>query len=158
MTIHSEKINVPAASFTGSGNRFGRVLGTGLFAGLIMLGVSVALTPLFTAINPLLQKEYENTLIFRTYKDPVMWLFFSEPFLVGLILAWIWDKTRFLFGTTTNIREGIRFALLYWITTLPGMLLAYSTFQLSFGMILSWSASIFIQSIFASIFVVKMLR
>lgn len=158
MITQKEKIKIPVAGFAVTESKFGRVLWTGLLAGLIMLGVSVALTPLFYALNPFLQKEYENRLIFRAYTDPAMSLYFAEPFLVGVLLAWIWNKTKHLFSTAITIRDGINFALIYWITTLPGMLMSYSSFQLSFGMILSWSASILIQGIFASIFFTKMLR
>lgn len=118
-----------------------KVIPIGLLAGVIMLAASMVLSPVFQIVAPSLKTEYENANLFRPWSDPLMLLMFVQPFLVGIILAWIWQKTKGLFAGTAKWKNGLCFGLIYWATTIPGMIISYSTFPLSLMMVASWTAS-----------------
>src|SRR3990172_1249303 len=75
--------------------------------------------------------------------------------LWGLILAWVWDKTKGLFKERDVFWRCCQFASAYWLVTIPGMLISYSSFQVSFTMIFTWSISILVQAIVAGLVFVK---
>jgi hypothetical protein len=69
-----------------------------------------------------------------------MWLYFIYPFVLGFALAWVWSRTRSMFKGRSIWQNGLRFGFGYWlVATVPGMLITYSTFAVSFAMILSWT-------------------
>lgn len=69
-----------------------------------------------------------------------MSIYFVHPFVVGIILAWLWNKTKSLFSGANFWKKGALFGLVYWIiTTIPGMIISYASFRLSFLMIVSWT-------------------
>lgn len=119
----------------------------GLVAGIIILVVGIGIGYLLNPIFPQLTSEYENFLVFRPWDSTAMKLYFIYPFILGMILSWIWNKSKSLFKKECGCcTKGIQFGLIYWILTMPGMLITYSTFQMSFLMITTWSVSIFIHS------------
>lgn len=113
----------------------------GLLAGVIMLALSTLLGSVFHVMTPALKAEYENANLFRSWSDPLMLLMFVQPFLVGIILAWIWQKTKGLFVGTKLWKNGLCFGVIYWVTTLPGMVISYSSFPISLLMITNWTVS-----------------
>lgn len=119
----------------------------GLVAGIIILLVGIGIGYLLNPIFPQLTTEYENFLIFRPWDDPLMKLYFIYPFVLGIILAWIWNKSKKLFNKNGGCcGKGVQFGLIYWILTMPGMFITYSTFQVSLLMVTTWSISLFIHS------------
>ena len=74
-----------------------KILINGLFAGSIILIVGMISGQVFQLLVPSLVDEYGNERIFRPWSDPIMSGMYLQPILSGIILAWIWTKTRMLF-------------------------------------------------------------
>jgi hypothetical protein len=127
-----------------------KVILTGLTAGVLMLFVNLILSPVFSFVFPNINKEYSNTAIFRPFTDPLMFYVFIHPFMVGVILAWVWSRTNSLIKEKKVFWKCCRFALAYWLITIPGMLISYSTFQVSLSMIISWTLAMLAQSVVAA--------
>ena len=114
----------------------------GFIAGFSLLVVSLVLTPLLNFVFPGLQTEYMNEGLFRSWTDPLMSLYFAYPFLLGLVLAWIWQRTKKVIEGKSDFEKAKNFGLSYWLVAgLPGMFITYSSFQVSFAMVLTWSIS-----------------
>lgn len=127
-----------------------KIITTGLLAGVLMLFTNLILSPVYGLIFPSINKEYSNTAVFRPFTDPLMFYVFIHPFIVGIILAWVWIKTNNLFKEKKVFWKCCRFAIAYWFVTVPGMLISYSTFQVSAIMVLSWTLTILVQSVVAA--------
>ncbi len=125
----------------------------GLLAGTFMLVAGMINGQLFNQLFPSLASEYLNTSLFRDMKDPLMALYFLHPFVLGLILAWVWNIVKPAISGKTTVMHGLRFGFIYAMLGIPGMLISYGSFQLSFLMILSWTIGIFIQGLGAGIVV-----
>lgn len=131
----------------------------GLIGGLIMLAAGMLVSNVFQMLIPSLKAEFENTNLFRSWTDPLMLLYFVHPFFMGLILAWIWSKTKILFPAAGSaVSNGLRFGMLYWITNLPGMVISYSSFPLSFAMISEWTISNLVEGLCVGIFLAKVMK
>src|ERR1035437_6611230 len=133
-------------------------VGIGLLAGAIMLVVGMFIGQVFQFLFPLLKNEYQNQNLFRPWADSLMSIMFVPPFLVGIILSWIWDITRGVLKGNTAIEKGLRFGFIYWIITIPGMFMSYSSFPISFILVCSWSITIMGQALSAGIFFSKTLK
>jgi hypothetical protein len=119
-----------------------KTLWIGLLGGMIMLVAGMITGFIFQTLVPSLKTEYENPLLFRPWSEPLMSLYFLHPFLLGLILAWIWDKLYSVSPEVSGTARGIYFALTFWVaSSLPGMLISYASFQLSFLMVANWTLS-----------------
>jgi hypothetical protein len=116
-----------------------KILWPGLLAGLVMLIVAMILSSIFNYIWPSLAAEYANTDIFRAWGDWRMsYMFFAYYFVLGLILAWAWDKVKGLVKGTC-CKRSFSFGLGIWLVlAVPGMWMSYSSFQLSLAIIVSW--------------------
>ena len=124
----------------------------GLLAGIVNLALGMLIGRIFFILIPSLNAEFGNTYLFRPFWDPLMGLYFVHPFLVGVIMAWIWSAARVIWKGKTTISHGIYFGLSYWImTSVPGMLISYSSFPLSFAMICNWSATALVQCLCSGI-------
>jgi len=76
---------------------------------------------------------------------------------VGIILAWFWKKTKNIFGK--DINGAVNFGFAYWIlSSVPGMFISYSSFQLSLLIIISWLVSGLASAILAGIIFSKILQ
>lgn len=112
----------------------------GILAGIATLALGMGVSYLFMLFSSV-AADYANANLMRPWKDPIMSLFFLYPFVQGLILAWVWDKSKSLFHGST-ISRGLKFGLAIWlIASVPGMLITYSSFPLSPLTIISWTAS-----------------
>ena len=132
-----------------------KVLVPGLVTGIVILIVSLGMSFLFNAVFPSVILEYGNTAIFRPWDDPLMSIFFLHPFVLGIVLAWIWEYAKPVMKGTSAGR-GIQFGLAYWLVTVPGMIVTYSSFQVSLLMVLTWSVSILIQALAAGAVLARM--
>lgn len=133
-----------------------KILLLGLLAGAIMVGISLLVNALSNVLLPSLMTEYETSGVFRPWSDPLMSLMFVEPFILGVILAWIWDKTKSCFHAKTCCKAGILFGLVYWMLTIPGMIMSYSSFPISLTMIASWSLTILLHAFATGLLLSKM--
>ncbi len=135
-----------------------KILLSGLLAGVVMIIVALAIGQVLNFIVPSVEKEYHNQNLFRPWSDPLMSLMFVEPFILGIILAWIWSKVKDLIKHEAFWRRGVCFGFVYWVITIPGMIMSYSTFPISLIMTVSWSASIFVQAICAGLIFSKIIK
>lgn len=129
-----------------------RIIFIGLLAGITMLIISLAWSAASNALWPQLIHEYQNPVIFRSWDDPVMSLFFLHPIIVGVILSWIWSKANHLIKIESRWKRGAAFGLIYWLTTISGMIISYSTFQVSLAIVFSWTVNGLIQAVVAGVF------
>ncbi|MBM3247006.1 hypothetical protein FJZ17_00470 [Candidatus Pacearchaeota archaeon] len=130
-----------------------KVIGPGLLLGLIMLIFSMIVNYLFMLI-PSVNADY-TTEFMRSWQDPIMMAFFVYPFILGLVFAWLWAKTKTSFKGK-GIMRGCYFGwLLFFLTTVPGMFATYTSFNLSFLTILGWTVSGLINAKIAGFFLVK---
>ena len=123
----------------------------GATSGLIILVISFIVSFVFHFMQPSIELEYENQAIFRSWSDPLMSFYYIEPFLLGCILVWIWGKTKMIFNGKNTLLKGLRFGFVYWIIALPRMLMTFTSFKVSFLMVLSWSISNLISALLSGI-------
>ena len=129
-----------------------KIVWPGLLLGLIMLVVNMVVSYLFMLI-PSVKADYVTGFM-RSWQDPLMWAFFLYPFILGIIFAWLWNKVK---GSFKGKMRGCHFGwALFFLTTFPGMYITYTSFNLSFLTILSWTVSGLISAKIAGFFLVKM--
>jgi len=128
-----------------------RIFFIGLLTGVTMLIISLAWSAVANFIWPQLQKEFQNPELFRPWNDPSMTLFFLHPIMVGVILSWLWSKTNHLIKIEAPWKHGFAFGLIYCMATISGMIISYSTFQVSFLMVISWTLNGLLQAVVAGI-------
>ncbi len=117
-----------------------KIIFPGIVVGIVTLTIGMVISYLFM-LSPAVSADYYNAGLMRPWADPVMWLFFLYPFIQGIALSWAWGRSKALFKGTIKQR-GMRFGLAIWIiATIPGMLVSYSSFQLSLLTVLSWTVS-----------------
>ena len=131
---------------------------TSLIVGAIMLVTGMLTGQLFQLIVPSIKSEYINPSLFRPWNDPIMSLVFVEPFVIGFILVWLWDKTNSLVKGETFLERGLKFGFIYWCISIPGMIMSYSSFPVSLILVISWSISGLIQTLCAGIYLSKVIK
>ena len=128
----------------------------GIVAAIASFVATYGLNNLFSIIWPSLTVEYESTNMFRPWSDPLMSLFFIQPFILSIVIAWIWDKTKQLF-TGSLIKNVFSFTLIaFFASNLPGMIMSYSSFKISLVMTFCWTISGFVQVFVAMLVIGKM--
>jgi F0F1-type ATP synthase membrane subunit c/vacuolar-type H+-ATPase subunit K len=133
-----------------------KIFWPGLLAGLAMIAIGIVINLIMNAAFPGLKVEYETSGFFRPWSDPLMWLFFAQPIALGWILAWVWNYVKVFFKAPRVVCRGVRFGLVYGLFSLPGMIISYSTFTVSLGMVIGWTVSGLIQGIIAGLILAKM--
>lgn len=133
-----------------------KIFTTGLIAGFSMLIVSILMSFIFNKMFPILSQEYSNTNIMRPFGDPIMSLFYLQPFLLAIILSFLWSKTKSCVIGNNFITKGLIFATFYILVTLPGMLITWATFKISFLMVATWTVSVALQAIVLGIINAKL--
>jgi len=133
-----------------------KVVFSGLVAGSLMLGVSLLLSLIISAIFPDSMAEYSNAAIFRQMDDPLMYYFFLHPFVMGIILSFIWLKVRGLINGE-RMTKGLAYGFYVWLFFgVPGMLISISTFQVSPFLVGTWTVSILAQYLAAGVAISRM--
>jgi hypothetical protein len=133
-----------------------KVLIPGLVCGLVILVVGMAVSMLIQALMPGLAAEYQNPALFRPWSDPLMSIYFAFPFLLGLALAWVWDRVKGLLpGAIWQRALGLTLGY-FLISTIPGMTITYSSFPVSLAMVLSWTVSSVVQVYCGTLVLAKM--
>jgi TRAP-type mannitol/chloroaromatic compound transport system permease small subunit len=111
-----------------------KVVGHGLLLGLIMLIVGNIINYLFMLI-PSVKADYYSGIM-RSWQDPLMTVFFLYPFILGIVFAGLWNAVKSSFK---GKMRGCYFGWwLFFLTTLPGMFITYTSFNLTFLTILGW--------------------
>ena len=135
-----------------------KVIFPGLVAGALMLGVSIALTLVISAIFPDSMAEYSNSEIFRQLDDPLSYHFLLHPFVMGIILSFVWLKVRGLIDEE-GLKKGLVYGFYVWLFFgVPGMLMSISTFQVSAFLVGTWTASVLAQDLVAGVVFARMVR
>lgn len=123
----------------------------GILAGLLILILGILVNWLISLVVPTLSLEFQNTAVFRPWADPLMMAYYLYPFILGVVLAYLWD----LLGNKvkeTGATKAFNFAKIYFIiATIPGMYISYTSMQISFVMILSWTVTGFLQAFVAGL-------
>ena len=123
-----------------------KVFLSGLVAGVVILAAQVVLSMfVFDKLIPSLADEYKNPSLFRPWSDPLMSLMYVTPFIGGFIMAWIWNYIKSAFNNFSPSTAGLMLGFMVWLLGLPGMVISYGTFPISFIMVLSWTLSNLIQ-------------
>ena len=122
------------------------ILLPGIAAGVTMLVVSMIFSWVLSALAPHLAGEYANAALFRPWSDPLMSLFFLYPFVLGIGLAWVWDRLKGVLPGPTAVMRGLALARSFWlVSSIPGILMSYASFPISLAMALSWLVSSLLQ-------------
>jgi hypothetical protein len=121
-----------------------------LSAGILVLIVSMGLNMILSLVFPGLQAEYVNPA-FRPWTDPLMSLFFLYPIAMGMLLAWVWFKTRK--SWKSGLDFGLTMALLF---SVPSFIVNFSSFTFSLMMVLSWVIVGFINVVIAGLMLEKL--
>jgi|SRR3989339_1461074 len=125
-----------------------KVILPGIVAGILMAVVGLGYSMLMGKLAPAIMAEYQNTAIFRPWTDPLMQLFFAYPFVLGLALAYVWDKVK---GSISSLILGY-----FLVAIIPGMLITYSSFHVSLLMTLNWTLGSLINVLVAAMVLKKM--
>ena len=121
-----------------------------LVIGIILLISNMVLSMLFNVIFPSLNTEYINPA-FRPWDDPLMSLFFVYPVVLGVLLTYLWLKTRK--SWKTGIDFGITVGLLMAV---PMFIVNYSSFTFSLLMISAWTVFGFLNVLVAGLALEKL--
>jgi len=114
-----------------------KIIWPGIILGIIILAINMIVSYLFMLI-PSVNADYTSEFM-RNWQDPIMMLFFLYPFILGIVFAWLWAKTKTCFKGTNR---GCYFGwMLFFLTTVPGMWVTYTSFKFSILTILSWTIS-----------------
>jgi len=133
-----------------------KIMTLGIIVGIVNLVVGILLSQVYNFVFPSIALEYINPALFRPWSDPLMSLFFLYPFVLGFVLAWVWDKTKKLFEAKSEFERACKFGGAYWVIAgIPGMLITYSSFQVSLLMVLAWTISGFVEAVVAGFIFVK---
>ncbi len=135
-----------------------KTIGVGLLAGLFMTLISFVFSMLIGFVLPQIPKEYANTNVFRAWSDPLMYLFFICPFITGIIFAFLWEKHKNLLPGATSYQKALKLTMIYFVFSVIGMTINYSTFQVSFLMTINWIISVFLQSLIGAKVISKMIK
>ena len=122
-----------------------KILGYGLLAGIAMIVINFILNIIMNAIYPGSITIYENTEIFRSMNDPLMFLFWLYPLILGIGFAWIWNKSKKLFKAKHPCIRGLHFALIYLLVfAVPAFLINLGSFNLPILIVFTWTIMSFI--------------
>jgi hypothetical protein len=132
-----------------------KIILPGVIAGIAILVLGMLVSYLFMLI-PSVSADYANTAIMRQWQDPLMMLFFLYPFILGIILAFIWDKSKTLFKGTLW-KRGCNFGLaIFLIATIPGMFITYTSMPYSLMTVISWTVGGLLNALVAGWIFAKM--
>ena len=134
-----------------------KVIISGLAVGLVLFVLGwVVMMPLMTMIFPGLSSEYETSGVFRPWDDPAMSYIFLHPFVIGLVMAYIFQAFK-PFPKKKLVKRGICYGFMFWLlVTVPGMLMTLSSFMVSLDMVLSWTLEFLIEMPIAGIIIAKL--
>jgi hypothetical protein len=116
-----------------------KIIISGIVAGIAVLVLSLLWMNVFGMAFPAVAAEYKTSM-FRPWTDPLMTAMFAYPFILGIALAWAWNKAKGLFKQKEFWQRGAMFGASVWlISSIPGMFITYTTFVVSFAMIMEWT-------------------
>jgi hypothetical protein len=133
-----------------------KVVLPGLVAGVVALAVGMIVSALISVALPVLNAQYQNPGLFRPWSDPKMSIYFAYPFLLGLGLAYVWDRIKNVVpGNIWQRAWSIMIGMLV-VSTIPGMTISYSSIPISLLMTFSWTVTGLVSVFFAAAVIAKM--
>lgn len=130
-----------------------KVILAGAIAGIAMLFVGAIVSFGLNYLFPFIKAEYADPSLFRPWSDPKMQLFVFSPFMTGLILSWFYSRYGQIAQTRSTVLKGLYLGLSYWLITIPGIFMEYTTFPVSFVISASWSLSVLLQGLCAGLII-----
>lgn len=121
-----------------------------------MLAAGMAIGYLFDFLIPSLKTEYQNTALYRPWEDPMMYLFFLQPFILCGTLVWGWARIKDHFTGSTGSKALQVALIMFFLTVIPGMLMTISSFKVSVVATATWTVSGFLQVLVAALVFIKM--
>jgi hypothetical protein len=134
-----------------------KIIISAIGCGVAGLAIMFILTPVFYAIFPLIEAEYTNPL-FRPMDNPWMSYIFLNPFVMGLIMAVLYPFVTNTFKIKELYKKGAHFGLLIWLLGIPGMLMTFSSFNLSAEIVISWTIQMLISYVAYGIIIAKIFK
>lgn len=113
----------------------------GLLASLVMLVVGMALNVIGGELFPSVGESYYNTDIYRPWEDPLMSLMFLQPIIMGFGFAWVWSKIKGAVKGSQNEQARNVATGLWLVSTFPGIVITYASFQISLLTALLWAVA-----------------
>lgn len=131
-----------------------KIIFSGLAVGLVLLLLSVIALYGTAWLFPSLAVQYfDPTFDRQSDRAP---FYFAHPFVVGLALAWLWNRCKNIFSVSIPGR-GIRFGFSYWLVAVfPMMWLIYSAINVSLSLVVSWLIFGLIQGMVGGVLLAKM--
>lgn len=131
-----------------------KILTSGLLAGVVLLVLSLGILYFIARMLPDLAEEYYSPT-FRNTGDRDL-LFYIHPFILGLALAWFWERFKGQFKGAWLLR-GLEMGFVYAIVaTLPTMWITFSAIDVSLNMVLTWLLYGLAQAAIAGLIFAKM--
>jgi len=128
-----------------------KIIWPGILTGFLILIVLMAQSYSTSYLFPSIAEQYNNTSLYRPWSEPAMWVIFAYPFILGIALAWIWNKTKNIFEGKSG-SKAIRFAFAFWIVGfVPAMIMIYSCMPVSLIVVSIWTVSGFIYGLISGL-------
>lgn len=133
-----------------------KIVLSALIVGLAMVVVGAMLGFIFNIVFSPLKAEYSNENLFRPFSDPsFLSIYLIQPFIVAVLLSWLWSKVNMLLKEKNSGKKGLHFGFVYWLVTLPGLMLAYASSPYSLLMVGSWGVIGLTQALCAGLLISK---
>ncbi len=118
-----------------------------------MLALSFGMLYLTILVFPGIAEQYYNP-VFRSGGDRNVF-FYIHPFILGLALAWFWERFKGQFSGSFLLR-GLELGFVYAIVAiLPAMWITFSAIDVSLTMVLTWLLYGFVQAAVAGVVFAK---
>ncbi|MCL4415236.1 MAG: hypothetical protein M1365_00825 [Actinobacteria bacterium] len=130
----------------------------GFIAGIAVLILALLSNFFVSILVPTVAREYQNPNIFRPWQDPLMMAFFAYPFILGLVAAYLWSLLKEHLKGNALIKA-FQFAKIYFIiATIPGMFITFTTFKLSYAIVLVWAISGLLEAFVVGLVLAKVVK
>ncbi len=129
---------------------------TTILSAFAMLAAGMAIGYLFDFLIPSLKVEYQNAALYRPWEDPMMYLFFLQPFVLCGTLVWGWARIKDHFTGSTGSKALQVALIMFFLSVIPGMLMTLSSFKVSVLATATWTVSGFLQVLVAALVFVRM--
>jgi hypothetical protein len=127
-----------------------------LVSALAMLATGIAIGYLFDFLFSSLKTEYANANLYRPWEDPLMYLFFLQPFILCGTMVWGWDKVKGHFTGSVGRKAFSVTLIMLFLSIIPGMIMTISSFRVSMLATITWTISAFFQVLVASLIFIRM--
>ena len=76
--------------------------------------------------------------VFRAFNDPLMQVFFLVPFIEGVIFAYFYESVNKVISCNTPFERGTTYGLFFLIGTVSGLLMTFTSFNVSAMLVVVW--------------------